>query len=126
MDAQTFPVRQYGGNRVVLTGSFRPNGSSHPSATHHKGKWFTVTRTGTGTYAVVLNDTVVDVEAVFVHLRLATAADKEAQAGTYTTATRTLVISIWDKGDGSVSGDVASDADNVISMEIVVRVGSDV
>ena len=123
MDALTFTCKQYGPNRVHLSGSFRPNSSSAPSATYYKGKWFAIARSSQGLFTITFADTVLDLESFHPHLRLATAAARWAQGGTWDLATKVKQVRIVD-GSGNVQ-DVSSDADNVLSFEAVVRVGSD-
>lgn len=48
-------LQTLGAGRVVISGRFAPNGSSAPTAVGGRG--FTVSRTGTGTYVVNLQDT---------------------------------------------------------------------
>jgi len=123
MDALTYICREYGPNRLHLSGSFRPNSSSAPSSSYYKGKWFTIARVSQGLFSITFVDSVIDLEFFSAHLRLASAAARFAQGGTWTSGTKVQLVRVVD-ASGNVQ-DISSDADNVVSFEAVVRVGSD-
>lgn len=106
----------------VFSGSFAPNGSSAVDATLNLGQNFSVTRTGTGAFSLVLRSVngrrVVSAQA---HLRLATPADSVVQVGSVTPSTTdgsvTIVLTVLTAG---AAADIAANANNRISFDIMV------
>jgi len=75
------------GGRVLLTGSFRPNGASGIVAASQKGQGYTVARTSAGLYTITLDDYPgLDLESVFV------SAHSEAATGHVNAAAKEVVI----------------------------------
>lgn len=109
-----------GKNRVIVSGSFAPNGSSAISAASNKGKGWTVARTSTGLFTITLDSVYNQLDSAVASLQLATADDKFAQIGTVTLASKTIVITVWDISGAAVA-DVAADANNRINFCFVFR-----
>ena len=80
------------GGRILLSGSFRPNGSSGIVAGSVKGGGFTVVRTSAGLYTVTLDENpAVDLESIFVQ------AHSEAATGHVNAAAKEILMSTSDK-----------------------------
>lgn len=100
-----------GKNRVKLTGSFKPNGSSAPTSV--KGNGFTVARTGTGVFTVTFQDAYNDFDNIWCMLQCATLG-KMAQVTSETILSTpgvpgTLVITTYDAAAiGSGAADLAA------------------
>lgn len=104
----------------IFTGSFRPNGSSAIDATLNKGSGFSITYSSTGTYSLVLRGlNGRQVVSAIANVRLNAAADTFMQVGaiTYANGNATIVLRSITAG---VVADIASNANNVISFNIVV------
>lgn len=116
-------VRSLLAGHVVIAGSFAPNGSSALVATSTYGKGFTVAYVSTGLYRITLGDLYAKLVSATVTLQLATGDDKTVQLGTYTKASKTLDIRVWDVGAAAVA-DVAADANNRINFNLVLSVSA--
>jgi hypothetical protein len=125
-DRITYPLTHLGHGRVSIAGRFRPNGSSAVSSTYFTGKGFTAAHTSTGKFTVTLNEGLVfnQIDHVEASLWLNAADDKMVQVGAVSASSRTIVINVWDKSGGAVA-DVASNANNWISFEVIGRLGSE-
>ena len=105
-----------GRNKVLLDGRFNPAGVG--AITDVVGVGLTVARTGVGTFEVTLSDAYAAVESAQAHLQLLNPADSFAQLGSYTAATRKLVIRTLTAG---VVADIAADPHNIVHFQIVVK-----
>jgi hypothetical protein len=103
---------------IRLAGSFAPDTANNPAKATIKGKGFTVAHTATGVFTITFSDVFLDLLSAQATLQLATGDDKFAEVGTFTKASKTLVINIWDKGDG-VLADVAIDNNNRVNFKCV-------
>lgn len=104
----------------MFMGSFRPNGSSAVSASNNKGSGFSVTRTGVGTFSLVLRGLGGrQVVSAVAHLRLNASANSVAQVGAITLSggNATVVVRTLTAG---TDADIADNANNVVSFMIVV------
>lgn len=101
------------GGKIVVEGSFAPNGGSAIAATSNKGKGWTVARTSAGLFTVTFDAKYVDLLAAIATAQLATAADINAQVGTYTPASKTLTIRTIAV---ATETDVAANANNRINF----------
>lgn len=121
MAARNFDsLKILGSNRVEISGSFRPNGSSAISATHNHGKGWSVAYTTTGVYTITLADTYAALDSAIATLQLASADDKFVNVGPVDLTARTVIIYAWDIG-GAGAADVASNANNKINFSLVLR-----
>ncbi len=110
-----------GEGRVLVCGSFAPNGSSALVATSTYGNGFTVAYTSTGLYTVTLNDAYAALESWWVDKALTTGDDAIVQVGIVDVVTaKTVQIRNWDIGDAAVK-DVAAAAGNRISFGFVLK-----
>jgi hypothetical protein len=109
-----------GKNRVIVAGSFAPNGSSAVSATSNKGKGWTVAHTSTGLFTITLDSVYNQLDSATASLQLATADDKFVQIGAVVLASQTIEIRVWDLSGAAVA-DVAADANNRINFLFVFR-----
>lgn len=105
---------------VVIMGSFAPNGSSAVSASSRKGLGWSVARTSAGVFTITFSDKFADMVSAVATLQKATAADQYVQVGTYTAASKTLVINVWDVS-GTAVDDIAADANNRINFVVCFR-----
>lgn len=78
---------------VVLSGSFVGNGSSSPTSVSFKGA--TVTRAATGRYNIVLPGKGSN-EILFAGAQVLSTSGRAATVRSYTAATRTLVVDVYD------------------------------
>jgi hypothetical protein len=114
------PLRAAGGERVVISGSFAPNGSSALSAASTYGRGFTVARTSAGLFTITLADQYYQLEAATATLQLASGDDKVVQFGTYTAASKTITLRVWDIS-GAAETDVSANANNRIHFCLVFK-----
>lgn len=107
------PVRALVRENVIISGSFAPAGAGAPTAV--KGRGFTVSRTGTGTFLVTFADKWADVIGVTVTLQLSASANTAAQVGNWDAAAKTLVIRTLTAG---TDADIAANANNRIHFDV--------
>jgi hypothetical protein len=97
--------------------SFAPNGASALVATGVKGKGVTVARTSAGLFTITFANGYVDLICATATAQLATAADINAQIGTYTaptaTASATLTVRLIAV---ATETDVAANANNRVNV----------
>lgn len=110
----------HGPRRIMVEGSFAPNGSSAISAASNKGLGWSVAYTSTGLYTLTFQDSFVDLESITVSLQLASGDDKALQLGTWTASAKTLEIRCWDTSAAAVA-DIAADANNRINFQAIFR-----
>ena len=113
-------IQTLGHGIVVIAGSFAPNGTGAVAATSNKGMGWTVARTSTGLFTITFADEYVDMHSATATLQLATGSDKYIQIGTYTAASKTLEIRVWDESDAAVV-DVAADANNRVNFIVFFK-----
>ncbi len=120
MDGITYPIRTYGANRVLIGGSFAPNGSSAISAASNKGKGFTVARSTTGSNLITFKDHFAQVDAMVTGLGLNAGDDKFSLGGAIHPTANTAVLNTWDVSGGALT-DVAAHANNRANFLILAR-----
>lgn len=103
------------GGYVVVPGSFAPNAGSAIVATSNKGKGWTVARTSAGLFTITFDAKYVDLIYFDAGLQLAVGDDKYCQPGTYTAASKTMTVRVWDIS-GAAETDVAANANNRINF----------
>lgn len=107
--------------RVVMFGSFAPNGSSALDEDDFKGdRGWTAEYISTGLYRVTFSDTYEDLVYFGSKLQLATGADQQTQEGSWVAASRTQDVRVWDASDAAVK-DIAANANNRIHFIAVFR-----
>ena len=115
-----------GRSRVVVQGSFAPNGGSAVSAASNRGVGWSVARTSTGLFTITFNGGYKynQLDSFTCTLQQATGGDQFLQAGTYTaptaTADGTMTVRVWDVSGAAVA-DVAADDNNRIHFVAVFR-----
>lgn len=115
------PLRILSRNRVVVAGSFAPNGASAVSAASNRGDdGWSVVRTSEGLFTLTLDDVFTQDDSITATLQLASGDDKAVQVGAVDIAARTIQLRVWD-ASGAAVADVAADADNRISFCIVLK-----
>jgi len=107
-----------GRKKRLVSGSWAPNGGSTLVAADTYGYGFTVAWTSTGLFTITFANTYRRLQSVTVSLQLASGDDKYLQVGTYTAASRTLTVRVWD-ASGAAVADVAADANNRIHFSCV-------
>lgn len=104
-----------------MTFGIAPNGTGVPTITEDIGDYVaSVSRTGTGVYAIVLKDTWLALASIQTQLQLSAAADSVVQitgAPTVST-TKTITVTIMTAGSAA---DIAANAANVIFFTCVMR-----
>lgn len=116
-----------GREKIVVQGSFAPNGSSAVASASNRGKGWTVARTSAGVFTITFNEVYYQLDSAVATLQLATAADQYALVGTYTvgsaSTSSTLVINVWDVSGAALS-DIAADANNRVNFVCVFSMKS--
>lgn len=115
-----YGIQTLGKNRVVLAGSFAPNGSNPISSASVLGRGFSVAYTSTGLYTITLDDVWAQCDAAIATLQLATADDKFVTVGAIDLSARTVQIAAWDISGGA-KADITADANNRINFVLVLR-----
>ena len=103
---------------VLVTCSFAPNGTGAPAAASNEGPINTVTRTGVGTFQVTFKDAFPGMLSAQGTVQLAASGNTIVQFGTYTPASRTLVVRTL---TGGVDADVAAGANNRVHLLVAFR-----
>lgn len=120
------PVHNYARPRslqreaIVIAGSFAPNGSSAVAAASNKGPGWSVARTSAGLFTLTFNEKYTELVSAVAALQLASGDDKAVQIGTWTQASKTLTIRVWDTSGGAET-DVSANANNRINFVCVFR-----
>lgn len=114
----TYQLRGLRGGQVVVNGSFAPNGSSALVATSNQGRGFTVARTSAGLFTITFADKYANLISFTHGLQLAAGDDKVTQGGTYTAASKTLTLRVWDVS-AAAETDVAANANNRIHFQVI-------
>jgi hypothetical protein len=108
------PLTVIGEKRVAITGKVFTNGSSNPATT--VGKGYTITRTTTGTYAIVFSDIFNAFEGAFASVQ-ATSGWAGVTIGDWVASTRTLTVRTYTESAGTIAAaDIAADANNSFSF----------
>lgn len=104
---------------VKIEGSFAPAGTSAPTAV--KGKGFSVSRSGVGTFVVLLEDAYVDLNCATASLQLASADDKTVQFGAIDVVTaKTVVLRVYDIS-GAAAADISADPANRVHFSLTLK-----
>jgi hypothetical protein len=120
-----------GRERVIVSGSFAPNGSSAVATTRTdttalRGVGWTVARTSAGLFTITFNGgrRYNQLDCFVAFLQQATGGDQFVQGGSYTpptaTADGTITVRLWDISGAAVD-DQAADANNRIHFLAVFR-----
>lgn len=113
------PINVLGKSRVLICGSFRPNGADAP--TSKTGNGFTVDHVGgTNTYQVTLQDSYNGYDCVICSAESATAG-VGAQLVLEPTVTGPGVFSVGVTTGGAASNDLAADTDTRIHFIAVLK-----
>lgn len=121
MDRMSFPLSHLGKKRVVVSGRFRPNGSSAIDEDYNKGKGWSVAYTATGKYTVTLDGYPFgQIDDVQWSLMLNAAADQFINGGAVDSDAGTIVGLVWDVS-GTGAADIASNANNWICFKATIR-----
>jgi len=119
-NVNTFEVHNLGPERVLVCGSFRPQGTgavvaADTSPQSHAG--FSVARTGVGDYLITFDDVWQDMQGCFFSAREAAGAPTYVQGGDYVAASKTLACTIMQESAGTTAAtDLADDVDNRVSF----------
>lgn len=103
---------------VLIAGSFAPAGTGAPTAA--KGSGFSVARSGVGVFTITLDKIYPDMLSAVCSLQLATAADQYVLGGTYTAASGTFVINVWDVS-GAALADISANANNRVNFILAMK-----
>lgn len=121
MGARTYQdVSTIGRNRVLIAGSFAPDGVNPPTGIRGAGIE-SVVRSAQGRFTVTLRDVWSQVDSAKVTIQLAAAAARSVQVGTIALGARTVILRVVDAA--GAEQDVAADANNRINFELVMRHG---
>lgn len=113
-------IQTYGKKRVIMHGSFNPNGTSAPTV--KDGKGFTVARSSVGLYVLTFARTFNELTSSLCGVRVADATPTIVQMGDYNAANSTLQIRTLQETGGTLAlADLATDADNCVSFACIFR-----
>lgn len=102
-------IRPVGGEQILISGSFRPNGASGVVSSSEKGAGWSVARSGTGLYTVTFNEKLRDGVRAIASIREAGADFIHVQCGDYVAASRTLQIRVGRPLGGGITGFIPLD-----------------
>lgn len=130
------PLKAEGGDLAVVSGSFRPNGSSAISDVlttnggTKRGLGFSVARTGVGTIRITFNGgrKYNQLNSFIPHLQLASGFASGVQAGAYVAPTATadgyidiVTFTRATEAVAAAAADIASNANNLVHFTAVFR-----
>ena len=120
MAARNFDnVQLLGKKRVLIAGSFRPNGTSAVNNALNTGIGFSVVRDDVGDFTITLEDSYVAIDSAQCSLGLAAPGDSKVNFGDIEVVTaRTLILNVI---TGAVSADLADDVDTRIHFLLVLK-----
>lgn len=101
---------------VIISGSFAPAGAG--AVTDTRGKGFSVSRTGVGTFQILLDKVYSALHSQTATLQLAASADTVLQFGTVTLASKTIVLRALTAG---TDADVAANANNRVNFTLLLK-----
>lgn len=114
MASRTFHDIQTHRDIIAVPFTFAPNGSSAVVQSSIKGLKrgiASITRTGTGAFNVVFEDSYYDFVGFAPSVHLNALADTDVQGGPFTAATKTMVLNVKTAG---VAADIAANTNNRI------------
>lgn len=100
------PLKVQGLQRVMIEGSFAPNGTGSPSVT--QGKGYTIARTSLGTYTVSMTDKFMAIDQVLVTPGSNDAQSYDVSVGAVSQSGQTAVIRTFRRGLGHIPLDLAT------------------
>ncbi len=112
-----------GVGRVVVAGSFAPNGGSAISAASNRGAGFSVARAAAGQYTVTFNERFPECEAATATVQLnSAAAGAVALLGPIDLTARTMLITVFTESAGTLAvSDIAANANNRINFIVIFK-----
>lgn len=112
-------LQALGKKRVVIAGSFRPNGSSAVDNTLNTGLGFSVVRDDVGDFTITLEDRFNGIDSAQISLELAAPGDSNVNFGDIDVVTAgTLIVSIF---TAAVTADLADDANNRVHFSLTLK-----
>lgn len=109
-----------GNKRVLLAGSFQPNGAN-ATVLGVKGNGFTVAHTpGANTYTVTFQDAYFDYDSVSLDAQGGTSLLVQVSTEPDVKVARTLVIAVY-SGGGTASNDLAFNANTRVHFQIMLK-----
>lgn len=109
-----------GNKRVLIAGSFQPNGAS-ATVLGVKGNGFTVAHTpGANTYTVTFQDAYFDYDSVSLDAQGGTALLVQVNAEPDVKTARSLVIAAY-TGGGTASNDLAFNANQRVHFQVMMK-----
>lgn len=108
-----------GKKRVVIAGSFRPNGSGTVDNALNTGLGFSVVRDDVGDFTITLEDRFNGIDSAQISLELAAPGDSNVNFGDIDVVTAgTLIVSVFTAG---VTADLADDANNRVHFNLTLK-----
>jgi hypothetical protein len=118
----THRIKTIGINRVVVHGSFAPNGTSALVAANTHGKGFTVARTGVGAYRITFDNVYPELVSFVATPQVADATPTIVQFRDFTAATKILDILVLQESGGTLAAaDQTADANARVSFVAIFR-----
>lgn len=113
-------LQALGLERKMIFGRFFPDTANAPTVDANSKVGWSVARTAAGSFTITFEDKYDTLVSFVATLQLASGDDKAVQIGTYTAASRTIVVRVWDTS-GAGNADVAANANNSISFIAVFK-----
>lgn len=111
-------IQTLGEGRVLIAGSFRPNGSSAVDNTLNTGLGFSVAWSATGLFIITLNDVYAELVSRWADIQMASATDVKPQWRAIDLAARTLQLAILAIATDT---DIASNAANRVAFGLILK-----
>ena len=112
-------VQLLGKKRVLIAGSFRPNGTSAVDNDLNTGIGYSVVRDDVGDFTITLEDAFVAIDSAQISLGLAAPGDSAVHFGDIDVVTaRTLIVNVLTAGS---SADLADDVDTRVHFLLVLK-----
>jgi len=114
-------IMALGKARVVISGSFAPNGAS-TSVTSVKGNGFTVAHTaGGGVYTITLQDTYPDYDSIMVQYQGTASLTAQVTAAPDVASAKTIVVTVFNPATGAAVVDPAANAATRIHFRAIMK-----
>ena len=118
----THDMGTIGLKRVIVHGSFAPNGTDALVAANTYGKGFTVARTGVGAYLITFDNAYPELVSATPGAQAADATPTIVQFGDYDATAKTLAVLVLQEGGGTLAAaDQTADANARVSFECIFR-----
>lgn len=122
-NCQLSKVYHLGHNRLMVLGSFAPNGSGQPAAAGVYGDGFSVVRNTTGKHTLTFLSSFNTLECFIPVLQMANAGDQYAIGSTRSASAGTAIVYTYDISGGAPV-DITANADNRVHFLAIGRLSA--